>query len=61
MIKHNYVFIADGARIVGDIEIDANYSIWFNAVLRRDNGKIKTGRHTNVQDNVVLHANKNEL
>ncbi len=49
-------FVAEGARIYGDVEIRENASVWFNAVIRGDEGKIAIGRNTNVQDNVVVHS-----
>jgi carbonic anhydrase/acetyltransferase-like protein (isoleucine patch superfamily) len=53
---HDSVFIAEGARIYGDVEIGEGSSIWFNAVIRGDEGKITIGRHTNIQDNSVIHS-----
>ncbi|HET6881672.1 MAG TPA: gamma carbonic anhydrase family protein [Pirellulales bacterium] len=50
------VFIAAGARIVGDVTIGEESSVWFNAVIRGDSEAIRIGRGTNVQDNCVLHA-----
>lgn len=50
------VFIAAGARIVGDVSIGEQSSVWFNAVIRGDCEAIKIGRGTNIQDNGVLHA-----
>lgn len=50
------VFIATGARIVGDVKIGAASSIWFNAVVRGDAEAIRIGRCTNIQDNCTLHA-----
>ena len=53
---HASVFIAEGARIYGDVFIAKGASVWFNAVLRGDEGRIEIGRDTNVQDNVVIHS-----
>jgi carbonic anhydrase/acetyltransferase-like protein (isoleucine patch superfamily) len=50
------VFLAPGARIVGDVTIDAESSVWFNAVLRGDRETIRIGRQSNVQDLCMLHA-----
>jgi carbonic anhydrase/acetyltransferase-like protein (isoleucine patch superfamily) len=50
------VFIAAGARIVGDVTIGERSSVWFNAVIRGDSEAICIGRETNIQDNCVLHA-----
>jgi carbonic anhydrase/acetyltransferase-like protein (isoleucine patch superfamily) len=49
-------FIADSADVVGDVEIGDSSSVWFNAVLRGDRNKIKIGRRTSIQDNVVIHV-----
>jgi len=50
------VFIAPGARIVGDVTLAAESSVWFNAVIRGDREAIHIGRHSNVQDLCMLHA-----
>jgi gamma-carbonic anhydrase len=53
---HPTVFIADGAKIIGDVEIQSDSSVWFNAVIRGDVNYIKIGSRTNIQDNSVLHV-----
>ena len=53
---HPSVFVAEGARIVGDVEIGEDSSVWFNAVIRGDILPIRIGRRTNVQDGCVLHT-----
>lgn len=50
------VFIAPGARIIGDVEIGDNSSIWFNCVLRGDVNIIRVGTGTNIQDDTVVHV-----
>lgn len=52
------VFIAEGAKIIGNVEIGENSSIWFNAVIRGDSNEIKIGKVSNVQDNAVIHTSK---
>jgi carbonic anhydrase/acetyltransferase-like protein (isoleucine patch superfamily) len=52
------VFIAPGAVIVGDVEIGAGSSVWFNAVLRGDVAAIRVGRGTNIQDLSLLHVDR---
>lgn len=49
-------FVADSANIIGDVEVGNFSSIWFNAVLRGDQNKIKIGSRTSIQDCVVIHA-----
>ncbi|MFC1913994.1 gamma carbonic anhydrase family protein [Chloroflexota bacterium] len=50
------VFVAEGAKIFGEVTIGENSSIWFNAVLRGDEGPIVIGDNCNVQDCCVLHS-----
>jgi carbonic anhydrase/acetyltransferase-like protein (isoleucine patch superfamily) len=50
------VFVAPGARLIGDIEIGAQSSIWYNCVLRGDVGRIRIGQRTNIQDGTVIHV-----
>ena len=38
------VFIADGVKIIGDVTINENSSIWFNSVIRADVNFIKIGK-----------------
>ena len=40
--------------LIGNIELDDQVSIWFNAVLRGDNALIKIGQGSNIQDGAVL-------
>ena len=53
---HPSVFIAAGARIIGDVEIGEGSSVWFNVVLRGDVHSIRIGRRTNIQDLVMCHV-----
>ena len=53
---HASVYIAEGARLIGQVTIGARSSVWFNAVLRGDLAPIRVGRRTNIQDNAVLHV-----
>ena len=56
---HPDAYIAPTAVLIGDVEIGANASIWFGAVLRGDEASITVGEGANVQDNVVLHVSTN--
>ncbi|MHA1729623.1 MAG: gamma carbonic anhydrase family protein [Promethearchaeota archaeon] len=53
---HPSAFIAQGAVIIGDVEIGANVNIWFFSTLRGDWGKIIVGDNSCLQENVVLHS-----
>lgn len=53
---HPSVFLAPGSKIIGDVEIGKDSSIWFNVVIRGDVHYIKIGEMTNVQDLSMLHV-----
>lgn len=53
------VYIAPGAKVIGDVDIKENSSIWFNAVIRGDSNYIIIGKNSNIQDNVVIHTSSN--
>jgi carbonic anhydrase/acetyltransferase-like protein (isoleucine patch superfamily) len=50
-------FVADTARVIGDVELGEDASVWFGAVLRGDVGYIRVGRETNLQDGTIVHVN----
>ncbi len=54
--KGKNVFVADTARVLGNVELHDESSVWFGAVLRADFDKIIIGARSNVQDNVVMHV-----
>jgi carbonic anhydrase/acetyltransferase-like protein (isoleucine patch superfamily) len=54
MEQSNY--IAPGAQVIGDVELGENASVWHNAVVRADDGKIVIGAGSNIQDNCTLHV-----
>jgi len=49
-------FVAAGARLIGDIEIGPEASIWYNCVLRGDVNRIRIGARTNIQDGTIIHV-----
>lgn len=49
------VFVAPGAKIIGEVNIGAESTIWFNAVLRGDEGPISIGKRCSIQDNSTIH------
>lgn len=51
-------FVAPGARLIGDVEIGAGASIWYNVVLRGDVNHIRVGARTNIQDGSVVHVSR---
>ncbi len=53
---HPSAFVAPGCRIIGDVEIGADVSIWYNCVLRADVNRIVVGARSNIQDGSVIHC-----
>jgi carbonic anhydrase/acetyltransferase-like protein (isoleucine patch superfamily) len=58
---HPSVFVAEGAQVIGDVEIGEDSSVWYNTVLRGDVNRIRIGRRTNIQDLTVLHVHKDRF
>ncbi len=50
------VFCVESAEIIGDVEIGAKSSIWFQVVIRGDVNYIRIGARTNIQDGTVIHV-----
>jgi carbonic anhydrase/acetyltransferase-like protein (isoleucine patch superfamily) len=55
---HPDAFIAENAVIIGDVEIGAHSSIWYNCVVRGDVNFIRIGARTNIQDGSVIHVTR---
>jgi carbonic anhydrase/acetyltransferase-like protein (isoleucine patch superfamily) len=53
---HSSAFIAPGCRIIGDVEIGPDASVWYNCVIRADVHRIVIGARTNIQDGTVVHC-----
>jgi carbonic anhydrase/acetyltransferase-like protein (isoleucine patch superfamily) len=49
-------WIAPNATVIGSVRILAEASVWFGAVIRGDNDRIRIGARTNIQDGCVLHT-----
>ena len=49
-------WVADSASVIGNVRLEENASVGFNAVLRGDNELITVGEGSNVQDGAVLHT-----
>lgn len=57
---HHTVFVAETAVVIGNVEIGENSSIWFGAILRGDINLIKVGSRTSIQDNCVVHVDRDK-
>ena len=49
-------FVADDARVIGNIILGEDVGIWFGSVLRGDNEVIEIGARSNVQEHCILHT-----
>ncbi|MBI5681546.1 MAG: gamma carbonic anhydrase family protein [Methanobacterium sp.] len=56
---HETVKIFKGVRIIENVEIGEDSSVWYNAVIRGDMEPITIGKCSNVQDNCVIHSSYN--
>lgn len=50
------VFIAPTAAVIGDVTLGDGVGVYYGAVLRGDSAEIAVGDGSNIQDNVVVHA-----
>jgi carbonic anhydrase/acetyltransferase-like protein (isoleucine patch superfamily) len=57
---HESAFVAPGVRLIGDVEIGPEASIWYNCVLRGDINRIVVGARSNVQDGTIIHVEDGE-
>jgi carbonic anhydrase/acetyltransferase-like protein (isoleucine patch superfamily) len=46
----------ESADVVGEVVLERDSSIWYNAVLRGDINKVRVGERTNIQDGCILHV-----
>jgi len=53
------VYIDPAAHLIGRVKIGDYASVWPGCVLRGDINRIVVGRRSNIQDNSVLHVEKN--
>ncbi|WP_367104023.1 gamma carbonic anhydrase family protein [uncultured Psychrobacter sp.] len=51
-------WVADTARVIGDVYLGHQASVWFGAVIRGDNERIHIGDYSNVQENSVIHTDE---
>ena len=49
-------WIAPNASVIGEVNLERDASIWFNAILRADNEPITIGEGSNVQDGAIIHT-----
>ncbi|MCG2840332.1 gamma carbonic anhydrase family protein [Sandaracinobacter sp. RS1-74] len=51
-------WVAPGAQVIGDVELGAGASIWYNVVVRGDVMPIRIGARSNIQDGSIVHVTR---
>lgn len=49
-------FIAPGCRIIGDVHIGPEASVWYNCVIRAEVNRVVIGARSNIQDGSIVHC-----
>ncbi|MFM7533865.1 MAG: gamma carbonic anhydrase family protein [Rubrivivax sp.] len=49
-------WVAEDARVIGEVTLAEQASVWYGVVIRADTAPIRIGARSNVQDNSVLHV-----
>lgn len=49
-------WVAESAQVMGRVSLADGASVWYGAVLRGDNDRIRIGARSNIQDGSVLHT-----
>jgi len=50
------VYIADTARVVGEVTLGRGVNLWYGAAVRGDVAPVTIGQGSNVQENAVIHC-----
>lgn len=58
---HPSVFVADNSRVIGNVNIGEDSSVWFNCLLRGDGNFIRIGERTNIQDGSIVHIDSKKF
>lgn len=53
-------YVADTARVMGQVTLGRDVSLWYGVVVRGDIAAISVGEATNVQDGSILHCDTGE-
>ena len=53
---HPTAFVDASAKVIGDVDIGEESSVWMCAVIRGDVHWIRVGRRTSIQDGTIVHA-----
>ncbi|MFI1363122.1 gamma carbonic anhydrase family protein [Streptomyces griseochromogenes] len=53
---HPSVYAFDDVVVIGDVEIEADVSLWPGVTIRGDKGTVRIGSGSNIQDHAMLHS-----
>lgn len=53
---HPTAFLAPTASVMGEVALEAESSVWYQAVLRADLAPITIGAQSNIQDGAIVHV-----
>lgn len=56
MRKVQGVYLADTARVIGEVFLGEGASVWYSAAIRGDVAPVTIGAMTNIQDGAVVHC-----
>jgi carbonic anhydrase/acetyltransferase-like protein (isoleucine patch superfamily) len=51
-------WVAPGAQVIGDVELGAGASVWYNVVVRGDVMPVRIGARSNIQDGSIVHVTR---
>ena len=54
-------YIHPKAEIVGEVSIEEGSSVWAFAVIRGDEGRIRIGKNTSIQEQCIIHGEDTEI
>ena len=60
LVRERDAWVADNARVTGDVVLGADANVWYGASVRGDEARITVGARTNLQDNCVVHCDPGE-
>lgn len=56
MRKTQGVYLADTARVVGQVKMGKDVNLWYGAAVRGDVAPVSIGQGTNLQEGVIVHC-----
>lgn len=58
--KDKSTFIADTAKVLGNVTLGDNVGVWYNVTIRGDINSITIGDNSNIQDGSIIHVGYKE-